>query len=264
MIEGEKNRKKKMENFIKVSWKDNFLLGILHHMEDMSKPTLLFIHGIPGERVDTRRLPVRIARELCKYNINSLRMDFYASGISEGDYENVTFECQKEQVECVVKYMRKQLHLTGKIILVAFSEAAKIANAVARNNCDIDGICYCNGIIAEEQIADSLRINRLYRRNGHFVANIGFGVWINSNIILEIKKWSLHSVEELSKTKSLFIYGDADDLTYNSLQLISKSLNDLYQLKIISGADHLFTSSIYDEKIISEICKWIKKEYAGR
>lgn len=249
-----------MEEFITVKWKKNFLLGVFHHGGSLSRPTLLFIHGIPGDRVDTRRLPVTIARELMKKHINSLRIDFYASGVSKGDFKNVTFKMQMEQIECVLLYMREQLHINGKIILVAFSEAAKIANVVAQNSSEVDGVCYCNGILTEEKMAEHLRIHRLYRREGTFIANIGFGVWLNSKIISEIKKWSVFGEESLSDKKSLFIYGDKDDMTCNSRQLID---NGAHEVAIIKGADHLFTNSVFDKKIVNEIFNWISKEYLG-
>ena len=246
-----------MEKFISVPWNDNFLYGILHEPDSLSDKMLVFIHGIPGDRVDARRLPVRIARALLKNRISSLRIDLFASGVSEGDFVNVTLSSQKEQIGCVIKYIRCELHYVGKIILVAFSEAAKIANIIAREYRDIDGICYCNGILVREEIADSLRVKRLYMRKGSFVANIGFGVWLNSNIISEIEQWSLCDVNDLADVKTLFIYGDEDDLTFRSKQFVNQIDSDYYQVEIIKGADHLFTNSAFDEGIISRINKWV-------
>lgn len=247
-----------MEEFIKINWEDNYLLGVLHRTQDVCNPIVLFLHGIPGDRVDTRRLPVRIARELSKQNVSSLRVDLLASGVSRGKFENVTIFKQENQVKCIIKYIRKNLCLKGDIILFAFSEAAKFANVVASSNNDVAGVCYCNGILAEESMADNLRIRRLYKKDKNIVANINFGVWVNSQIFSEIKKRCIKNIKDLAKKKSLFIYGGADDLTSNSLRLIKESS---YDLKIIEGADHLFTSSIYDKIIIKEVCEWIKKEY---
>ena len=246
-----------MEKFVSVPWNDNILYGILHEPDCISEKMVLFVHGIPGDRVDARRLPVRIARTLFKHHISSLRIDLYASGVSEGDFSSVTLSNQKEQMECVIKYVRCNLNYTGKIILVAFSEAAKIVNLIARESSDIAGICYCNGILVREEIADSLRVKRLYRRKDSFVANIGFGVWLNSKIISEMNQWSLCDVNELACVNTLFIYGDEDDLTLGSKELVSRMDSDYFQIEIIKGADHLFTNSEFDERIISRISKWV-------
>lgn len=255
MIKGEKDE---MEEFIKINWEDNCLLGVLHRTQDVYNPIVLFLHGIPGDRVDTRRLPVRIARELSKQNVSSLRIDLLASGVSRGAFENVTIHNQKNQVEYIIEYIRDDLGIKGDIILFAFSEAAKMVNAIARSNSEVSGVCYCNGILAEEHMAESLRIKRLYKKGKNIVANIGFGVWINSQIFSEIKNGCLKNINDLAQKKSLFIYGGADDLTFNSLRLVKKSSHDL---KVIEGADHLFTNSVFDKIIIQEVCEWIKKEY---
>ena len=246
-----------MEKFVSVPWKDNLLLGIFHDGGGGSDKMLVFIHGIPGDRVDAKRLPVRIARILSSNHISSLRIDLYASGISEGHFGNVMLSSQKEQIECIIKYIRCDLCYVGKIIRVAFSEAAKIVNAIARENKDVAGVCYCNGILAREEIANSLKVKRLYRRNGLFVANIGFGVWLNSNIISEIDQWSLCDARELAHVKTLFIYGDEDDLTLGSRKLAKMTDSDYFQVEIIRGADHLFTQNVFDEDIISRISKWV-------
>ena len=247
----------KMEKFISIPWNDDFLYGVFHEEDYISDKMVVFIHGIPGDRVDARRLPVRIARNLLKYHISSIRVDLYASGVSKGEFGSVTLADQKEQIKYIINYVRNNLHYRGKIILVAFSEAAKIANVIARECDDISGICYCNGILVKEEIADSLRVKRLYMRDGMFVANIGFGVWLNSNIISEIDEWSLHNTSELACLDSLFIYGEDDDLTTKSKQFINGIIDNYYRMEVIKGADHLFTNSIFDKEIISTISSWI-------
>lgn len=244
-----------MEKYISIPYNKDNLLGVVHECGDENAPIALFLHGIPGDRVDTRRLPVRIARNLCKHGINSVRVDLYASGISLGEYSMVSLSDQLEQLKRIILFIRNDLKFNGLLNLIAFSESAKIALKLMQETKSINSICFCNGILFKERTVDSLKIKKLYKRFNQYVGNIGFGVWLNAKVFDEIAKYSIDDSVKLPMDKLMFIYGDSDLMTQESRCVLEKRAK---YIQIIHGADHLFTHSQYDAQIIQYVYNWLK------
>lgn len=187
------------------------------NLEGVNKTVVLFMHGIPGDRVDSRRLPVRIARLLCNSGIAALRIDLYATSFSRGDYEEVTLSLYKQCMLFIINSIRDRYSVSN-FILVAFSEAGKVAMKL-QSEISVSGICFCNAILAKEENVDELSVNRFYRKKSNFVVDIKFGVWININLIKEIRDWCVNKTEFL-KNSYLFIYGTGDKMTQNTRDMI--------------------------------------------
>ena len=247
-----------MEEFIEIEVGKDTLYGV-YHQGERSKAGLIFIHGIPGDRVDTRRLPVRLSRYFQKeLGISSIRTDFYGSGITNGEFYNVTYTFQKRQAECIIDYVKQQQLWSGPTILIAFSEAAKIALSIAKDDPSIRGICVLNGLITFESWQSEQKIHRLYRREGEMVFDIGYGVWLNKKILEEAREYGVESVEDLPEIPILGIYGGADMITTESRKFLCGSNQTL---KIIADADHLFTDYNWELQIFAELQEWLTQNF---
>ncbi len=223
------------------------------NLESVNKVIVLFIHGIPGDRVDSRRLPVRIARLLCDSGIATLRIDLYATSFSRGAYEEVTLSLYKQCMSFIINSI-KDRYSVSNFILVVFSEAGKVAMKL-QSEISVNGICFCNAILAKEENVDELSVNRFYRKNNNFVVDIKFGVWINIKLIKEIRDWCVDKTGFL-KNRYLFIYGAEDKLTQNTRDMIKNIEGEKI---LLEQEDHLFTSGRNDERIACEILRWIRE-----
>lgn len=240
------------EKFVELNYNGCNLYGIQHIPDCISpKSSVIFVHGIPGDRVDAKRINVRIARQLQKNGHQSFRFDFLASGISEGSYENVTFKTFIEQLELIVSYVNQ---LGGKdIYLLASSDAARIVLQLAQRCKIIKGLILINGIITPEAVTIK-GFNRLYRIGKQLACDIGYGVWINSEILKEGFQFSIDKIRECD---CLFIYGTGDVLTKHSLEKIEAQNFNCYK---ITDADHLFTRRSWELELINAISAFMNGE----
>lgn len=235
-------------------WNEIELLGIYHKVNCVSKKGVLFIHGLPGDRVDTRRIMVRMARELQKVGIPSVRVDLFSAGVSGGRTECLSYFDQIKQLYGILIKIN-QTKLWEKTILVAFSDGAKLALNLAEKYNKIIGICMCNGIIVKETFQYGKEIKRFYRRKGEMVYDIDCGLWINKRILEENERLCMKTCEELPKIPILGIYGSGDMATVQSRAFVKTYA----RLKIIKGADHLFTSSKWEKELINYYKEWCLK-----
>src|SRR5664279_2866470 len=105
-----------------------------------SKNIVIFCHGFRGSKIGPNRFFVKVARELEKQNINSLRFDQYGSGDSEGDFVDSRFDDWVKTIEEIVNdYLSNGYKVSllgqsmgGSAVLVAASHLGdKLESVVA-------------------------------------------------------------------------------------------------------------------------------------
>lgn len=246
------------ENPVQFDWHGAALLGVHHRGNSADTPGVLYIHGMPGDRVDTRRLPVRMARRLQARGVAGLRVDLYGSGVSDGSFSNVTFLDELKQVLFLIEEIRKQGLWKGPTLLLGFSEAGKLAIRAAQNNADVAGLCLWNGVIAPEPPGTEKKLLRLQRVAGQLVFDIGYGVWVHRDILAETKQLCAASRDDLPDVPVLAVYGGADPITRTSREFLVQCG---YAVEIIPGADHLFTSTAWEESLIAITEQWVYERF---
>jgi hypothetical protein len=218
--------------------------GIIHKVNSSDSLAIL-IPGFPGNRVDARRIMVKISRQL---PISSLRIDIGGMGLSPGKFENITYEKMADEYIKIIKYARINLNYS-KIKLIIFSESAKLLPYIIKEE-RVDKIILCNGVLCKESISGPKK-SKLSRYNNEIVVYTGFGVFFNYNLLKFAYKDLLEFLLN-NKDKILAIYGDKDTLTIESRKFLQKNG---FNLKIIENSDHLFTNIEWENKLINLIKK---------
>jgi len=105
-----------------------------------SKDVVIFCHGFRSTKIGPNRFFVKVARELEKQNISSLRFDQYGSGDSEGDFIDSRFDDWVKAIEEIVNdYISKGYNVSllgqsmgGSAVLVAaFHLGNKLQSVIA-------------------------------------------------------------------------------------------------------------------------------------
>lgn len=245
-----------MEKLIELNYCNQKLFGVSVIADNMNANiVVVFVHGVPGDRVDARRINVRLARRLEKIGISSIRLDFFASGISEGNYANVTNEKILEQIDILVKYVGEEISGKVKIIFIAFSEAvSSVLNYMAINVGKEYDLFACNGMIVDSDQEQYMEIRRAERVCNEFVIDSGYGVWLNTKLLRRENIFCLDKI--LKENKIYAFFGTEDVLSSSSMKFCEKAGCDMIYIK---GADHLFTKvsweNILFDKIIYEMIK---------
>lgn len=216
--------------------------GILGVLEDKGFNELAIIcNGIPGNRVDGRRMMVRIAERL---KCSSLRFDILGTGLSNGDITQLNYKTWGYQIDYLINYYSKNFE---QIDLICFSESSKILTCIDLSS--VRKLLIVNGILSEEHIHGPYPMRLIKDIDNRWLVYNGFGVNLNLRILnynyIELQHLILSLVN-----KAIFIYGESDDLTINSKKFLNK--NNVKYKKIIGG-DHLFTNAKQVDKLIKLI-----------
>lgn len=252
------------EKPVTFNWRDGHLLGVYHQVPDPQAPGVFYIHGLPGDRTDARRLPVRMARRFQSRGIAGLRVDLYASGVSEGEFYRVTFSDELEQILFLVKEIRFRSLWQGPIILLGYSQAAKLILAAVQQKADIAGMCFWSGILTPEVMAGALipkattgnpqSLRRAYRKDKRIVLEMGYGQWIATELLQQIRTFSPGSEMLSPLIPNHAIYGGRDDSTRDSLDLLQQ---EGFDITLIPDADHLFTNSEWELQLMRATEDWV-------
>ena len=201
---------------------------------------------------------VRMARRLQTRGVAGLRVDLYASGVSDGSFHTVTLLQELEQVLYLMKEVRRQQLWQGPLILLGFSEAAKLAVEAARRSGDAAGLCLWNGMVAPEPWAAEQKLRRLHRVEGHLVFDMGYGVWVNRAVVKEAQQLTISCAESLPGVPVLGVFGGADEMTRASRTMLERAGHPTV---IIPGADHLFTSTEWEAAAMAATEQWVCERF---
>lgn len=238
-----------MLNFLDINFDGKILRGI-EHVNINNKMCVSFVHGIPGDRIDARRINVKIARRLERLNVDSIRLDLVGTGISDGDFLEVSYTSYEAQLELLYSYMKQKKY--KKIFFLGFSDSAKILLKFANSHKDII-LILCNGMIDNSDAKEYLPIKKACRVKGCFAVDSNCGLWYNVKLFKEKIVFDLEKL--INEKRIYFIYGNDDVLCKSSLKYVSKAGGEII---VVDKGDHLFTNK-YAEDILQEKIDWIIK-----
>lgn len=239
-----------MLEFFDINYNGKMLRGI-KHVNVNNKICVSFIHGIPGDRVDARRVNVRIAKNLERLKVDSIRLDLIGTGISDGDFLEVSYKAYEAQLELIYAYMKQNKY--EKIIFLGFSDSAKILVRFANIHKDVI-LILCNGIIDNSEAKELLPLKKAHRVRGCFAFDSNCGLWYNVNLFKEKIVFELEEI--ISEKRVYFIYGNDDILCKSSIKKIKETGGELL---LVDKGDHLFTNRYAENILLSKIEFIIKK-----
>ncbi|MEI6561336.1 MAG: hypothetical protein WCO68_04525, partial [Verrucomicrobiota bacterium] len=95
-----------MEKLLKIKGPNGALAAVLHPADP--EKIVLFAHGYTGTKCESGRLFVQTARALAEAGISALRFDFWASGDSEGGFEEVSPNTEIADLHSVIAWARSR------------------------------------------------------------------------------------------------------------------------------------------------------------
>lgn len=122
-----------MEQFAQFSVGGQRLYGMLHLPESSPPatgwPSVILLHGFTGNRTESHRSFVLLARRLCAAGVACLRFDFRGSGESQGDFAEMTAGREVEDAVAAADYLRRQPGLDPeRVMLLGFSMGGLVAS----------------------------------------------------------------------------------------------------------------------------------------
>ncbi len=240
------------------------LVGIFHIPNMKTDSAVIIAHGFTGYKREVQH--VNCARELCKNGFGVLRFDFRGSGGSDGLFRNMTISGEVSDLEKSIEFVRNKGY--KKIGLIGHSLGGAVV--ILANKKNVSTIVLWAPSVIPKKILTQL----LGENNIEIIEKQGYAPvsWEGKSIEFIVGKPFWTEVKNkysdiLDKLLAIdipttVIYGSEDWRWFKLLK--SKSLFRKLQqpennLKIIHGADHVFSMYNHENQLIDYTVNWFKK-----
>lgn len=258
---------------ISIPYGKKTLLGILHvpQHRSLDTPIIVFCYGMNGDRVENHRMAYLLGLQAEKKGIILLRIDYYGLGVSNGEYIETSIESKIEDILVSIEYMKGCLqHELQKLLLLGFSDGARVAIGAAKEVDESVQICLWNPVLYElsldclgQEYHNSRQNLKLIREpvTNRLAYPLPFtGLLMNLKYLNELSTNSYNMSELINMDcPKMVIFGGEDEKTKETRErLISNHFTSISQhvLKLIDGADHLFSGCDCAEEVINLTIEW--------
>jgi dipeptidyl aminopeptidase/acylaminoacyl peptidase len=230
-------------------------------------PAVLFCHGFTGNRIEARRLFVRLARELEKRGIASLRFDYRGCGESAGEFEEFTIQDYIRDSCAALRFLASRRAVNSKRLgVLGYSMGGCVASYVAGEcNVPVRSVALW-APVAEPQKTfyenrEDLRLNVDRVKSLPYIDHCGWR--IGRNFILGLKELDPVSVLPRATAPVLLCHGIEDEVVpAEASRLYEKQLRQngvSVEKLLLEGAGHNFSSVEIDRKLFATTVDWFIK-----
>lgn len=237
------------------------LVGMVHRPEDVENPpAVVFFHGCTGSRYEAHWLFIKIARALAHAGIMALRFDFRYSGESEGEFVDMTLSGEVSDGIRAIDFVSTELGADpDRVGVLGMSFGGAVAAMTAGQiPAKIAALALMNPVGHPEQ--DILKVAD---KNG--LDTTVFPVELNTFLFGEAFAADVINARPLEDIRAadcpvlvISATGDTSIDPARSREYIDAITEGGGNAEYfpVDGADHLFSSTVWEQKIIERLTSW--------
>lgn len=234
------------------------LFGMLHiprkdKPQEEKFPCVIYEPGLGGSRVDMSRAGPWLGDALSSNRCVCLRYDSTGSGVSEGDFKDVTWEQRYQDIKSAIKYLESiDFADISKIIIVSYSAGAKVACLAAQRIPNVKGCVFWSPHLIDD--ARSPNKPQLLLREKQLVSPM-CGLWLSYDYIKSDSQYTFLDLFKSIDIPILAITGSDADKDNNILPILNECYSNFKKVIQYPGA-HCFLYQ-YMSSVISDTIKFI-------
>lgn len=227
--------------------------GYLDLPSEHPESIVVMLHGFTGHKVENGYAFRTLSRMLSRINIATLRMDFSGSGDSDGEFHEFTFSTECDEAKAMIEYA---LSISKNLSILGFSMGGAVASVVSLE--------YMNSIHKLLLWAPAGNLNLIAKRikqstkpTSNQTFDMG-GYELSQAFCDEIEDFDIYQNISTYTGSVLIIHGEND-------QAVELSFGQKYQehypnstMKIISKANHVFSSLVWREELYNLSIQYLK------
>ncbi|MEM4528001.1 MAG: alpha/beta fold hydrolase [Desulfurococcaceae archaeon] len=230
------------------------------HSPDTGKAALM-LHGFTGNKVESNRLFVDIARALCRSGLLVFRFDYRGHGDSPLDFEEFRFEYALEDAENALRYLLDN-YRPVKTVLIGLSMGGHIAVRLAVAYSDVlSGIVLLSPALRFSEPGKDLRL--FAQRVGDYYV---FGPFrMRADALENMVKYNAIELADKVRIPVLIIHAEDDQIiSYTqSREFYEKLATRDKKLVLLDHGGHVFSTYVSKMKVITEISSWVIEKLGG-
>jgi dipeptidyl aminopeptidase/acylaminoacyl peptidase len=239
------------------------VFGVWHYPEKVETyPVVVLCHGFGGNKTEAHRIFVRLARNLEKRGLAVLRFDFRGSGDSQGEFKDITVTREMEDVLSALDFVERQPRVDKERIgILGFSLGGYVAALAASKDKRIKSLALWSAVARPSRkfTCDQKSLSE-WRRTGKLDIS---GNILGYNFFKDLQKHDPFRVLRGYQGPVLAVHGSADEVTEpaDSREFHDrfKANNNPCELRIISGADHVFSSEAHETEAVEFTSQWFQQ-----
>jgi len=246
------------------------LSGVLHIPEKEKSPGIILFHGFTGNKCESHFIFTKLARKLCGEGFSVLRFDFYGSGDSEGNFEEMSILTEMKDGEKAMEFLKAFDFIEKeKIGICGLSMGAVTATYVAYKFKEVKALCLWSPLAFPKIIKKKIltkKIREKIEKYGRCYIP-GMGHYIGKDFIESIEKIDMKEFTEKYRGNVSIIH-TKDDLSLDlkhALFYFEKFHKNAINLKmlILDKGGHTFTTEESEKRVIEETTDFFKEVLKG-
>jgi len=223
------------------------IIAVLHVPEHRPAPGIIMCHGFTGNKAESHRIFVNMARELRDHGIAALRFDFRGSGDSAGEFREMTVSREIADAQAAFDLLASRSEVdASRLGVLGLSLGGCVAACLAGQEPRVKALALWSASAHPERIGQRVAAD--------------FG----DKDVIDYQGWGLGRgfVDDVPNARplerargyqgpSLVVHGTADEsVPVSDAREFSDVLGEQCRLHTIQGASHVFNSLAWKSEAI--------------
>ena len=246
-----------VERVVFRSRRGNRLVGVAHGsaIPAKTRAAVILCHGMESTKDGTKHL--RLAERLSNSGLTVLRFDFSYVGESEGDFADLTFRGEVEDLGGAWDFLRDRV--PGPIGLLGSSMGGAVALLFAADEPEVRALATIAAVAHPERILVELRPAEIERWRKEGRLSFG-GVQLRSTFLDDVQTLDVVAACRRIRCPTFVAHGSADRVVpCADAEEIAAALGVEHALKIYPGADHRFSRPADLEEMLGDCSAWLER-----
>ena len=244
------------ERVVFPSRRGNRLVGIVHSPRDVQPlhSGVILCHGMESTKDGTKHK--LLGERLSRAGFSVLRFDFSYVGESEGDFADLTFRGEVEDLGGAWDFFRARVG--GPIGLLGSSMGGAVALLFAAAEPGVCALATIAAVARPRRVLAELRPAEIERWRREGVLSLG-GVRLRSTFLDDVETLDVLGACREVRCPTFVAHGDADRVVpCSDAEEIAAALGAEHRLKIYPGADHRFSKPADLEELLEDCASWLE------
>jgi pimeloyl-ACP methyl ester carboxylesterase len=244
------------ERVVFPSRRGNRLVGVVHAPSGDRRAAagVILCHGMESTKEGTKHK--LLAARLSAAGFSVLRFDFSYVGESEGDFADLTFRGEVEDLGGAWDHFAPRVG--GAISLVGSSMGGTVALLFAAAEPRVHALATIAAVCRPGRVLAELRPAELDRWRREGVLSLG-GVRLRSTFLDDVETLDVLAACRDVRCPTFVAHGDADSVVpCSDAEEIAAALGGERRLKIYPRADHRFSAPAQLHELIADCASWVE------
>lgn len=233
------------------------LRGLLHHPNLAAPaPVVMLLHGFTGQHIEHDRLYVQTARALAAAGFAALRFDFYGSGDSDGDFQEMTVNSEVADAAAALDWIAQQPGLdAARVGVIGLSLGGAITALLTGQDARVRAAVLWNAVASTRRMARNLENDLAPGPGGNRISG---GLTVGAGLIDSLRQADPVAAIGRYAGPVLVLHATGDTVVPPAAaEAYAAALGDRGTLRWFEGGSHTFIHPDWRQTVFAWTIDWL-------